>query len=639
MDFVTIPQLAFSGLTIGCVYSLVGLGFALTLRATELINFAQGEMVMLGAFIGLTLLNSFHLPYIAVFVLSIVLTGLFGVFMERFMLRRILDNKSPLLNLLIATLGISIALQALAIILWGREPVPYPDIFSGQPVSLMGIRLQHLNLWILFLGLASMVALQFFFQKTMTGISWRAASLDPSTAALYGVNRRRNVSLTFALSAALGGGAGVLIAPLFFASFGLGHAVLVKSFAATAMGGFGVVGTMFGGLALGIIETLAAGLISSEYKNVIMYLILLCILMFFFRPKVPAGRSITEGSKVVAGQAVDLLSAASPSWLKLALCVAGAAIWLLVPLVFDIYTMRILNLALIFAVAALGLQLIVGYTGQFSFGHAAFFGIGAYASALLTIHFKLPFYLTMPMAAVAAGLAGLMVAPLLRLSGHFLAIGTLATGEIIFLLMINWKWLTKGAYGLYGIPFPKLGAFELASDGAYYFLVTMVLGLVYFLLTRLTASRFGRALIAVRENELAAMVSGVKANSQKIKAFVIGTACAGLAGALYAHYISYINPESFKFHVSVEMVTMVVIGGLGSMPGAVIGALVIVLLPEYLRALADYRLVVYGGLLIVFMMFLPGGLADLARGPGRALADRLQGRSGKGEANAAVTGG
>jgi branched-chain amino acid transport system permease protein len=639
MDLVTIPQLAFSGLTIGCVYSLVGLGFALTLKATELINFAQGEMVMLGAFIGLTLLNSFHLPYIAVFVLSIVLTGLFGVFMERFMLRRILDNKSPLLNLLIATLGISIALQALAIILWGREPMPYPDIFSEQPVILLGIRLQHLNLRILFLGLASMVALHFFFQKTMTGISWRAASLDPSTAALYGVNRRRNVSLTFALSAALGGGAGVLIAPLFFASFGLGHSVLVKSFAAAAMGGFGVVGTMFGGLALGVIETLAAGLISSAYKNVIMYSILLGILMFFFRPQVPAGRSITEGSKVVTGQAVDLFTTASPAWLKPGLCVAGAAVWLLVPLVFDVYTMRILNLALIFAVAALGLQLIVGYTGQFSFGHAAFFGIGAYASALLTFHFKLPFYLTMPMAAVAAGLAGWMVAPLLRLSGHFLAIGTLATGEIIFLLMINWKWLTKGAYGLYGIPFPKLGAFELESDGAYYFLVTVVLGLVYFFLTRLTASRFGRGLIAVRENELAAMVTGVNANSQKIKAFVIGTACAGLAGALYAHYVSYISPESFKFHVSVEMVTMVVIGGLGSMPGAVIGALVIVLLPEYLRALADYRLVVYGSLLIIFMMYLPGGLADLARRPGRALAERMQGRSGKGEANVSATGG
>lgn len=627
MDFVTIPQLAFSGLTIGCVYSLVGLGFALTLRATELINFAQGEMVMLGAFIGLSLMTSLHLPYIVVFVLAVGLTGLFGVFMERFMLRRILDNQSPLLNLLIATLGISIALQALAIVVWGREPVPYPDMFSGRTPSVLGIRLQHLNLWILCLGLVSMGALQFFFKKTMTGISWRAASLDPATAALYGVNRRRNVSLTFALSAALGGGAGVLIAPLFFASFGLGHAVLVKSFAAAAIGGFGIVGTMFGGMALGVIETLAAGLISSEYKNVIMYAILLGVLMFFFRPRVPAGRSITEGSKVVVARSANLLAAGLPTWTLPVLSGVGAVAWLLIPALFDIYTMRILNMALIFAVAALGLQLIVGYTGQFSFGQAAFFGIGAYTSALLAIQLNLPFFLTLPAAAVAGGLAGWLVAPLLRLSGHFLAIGTLALGEIVFLLMINWKWLTKGAYGLYGIPFPSIGPYVIESDGAYFLLVSAVLALVYFCIHRLTRSRFGRGLVAVRENELAAMVTGVKVHSQKITAFVVGTACAGLAGALYAHYVSYINPESFKFHVSVEMVTMVVIGGLGSLPGGVIGALVIVLLPEYLRALADYRLVVYGGLLIVFMMYLPGGLAELARRPMALLAARLQART------------
>ena len=629
MNYADILQLIFGGLTIGCVYSLVGLGFALTLRATELINFAQGEMVMLGAFIGLTLINAFPLPYYLVFFLAVVLSGVFGIFMERFILRKILDNKAPLLNLLIATLGISIALQAAAIVIWGREPVPYPDIFGLKSLNILGVKLQPLNIWILSLGLASMAALQFFFQKTMTGISWRAASFDPSTAALFGVNRRRNVSLTFALSAALGGGAGVLIAPLFFASFGLGHSVLVKAFAAAAMGGFGVVGTMLGGLALGVIETLAAGLVSSEYKNVIMYLILLGILMFFFRPQIPSGRSITEGSKVVARRPVSLFGSQSPLWFKAGTILAVLIFWLGTPSMFDTYTMRILNMALIFAVAVLGLQLIVGYTGQFSFGHAAFFGIGAYTSALLSMNLGWSFFITMPLAAVAAGLVGWAVAPLLRLSGHFLAIGTLATGEIIFLLMINWKWLTKGAYGLYGIPFPSIAGFELDSDGAYFFLITVILALVYFLLKRLTSSRFGRGLVAVRENELAAMVNGVKVHQQKIKAFVIGTACAGIAGALYAHYVSYINPESFKFHISVEMVTMVVIGGLGSMPGGLIGALVVVLLPEYLRALADYRLVVYGVMLIAFMMYLPGGIADLARSPISLLAAKLKIKQGE----------
>jgi len=626
VDLVTFVQLVFGGLTIGCVYSLVGLGFALTLKATELINFAQGEMVMLGAFIGLTAISVLHLPFFIVFVVALVLTGFFGVFMERFILRPILQNKSPLLNLLIATLGISIALQAVAIIIWGREPVPYPEISASPYVEIFGIKFQILNMWILGLGFASMAGLHLFFQKTMTGIPWRAASLDPDTAALYGVNRRTNVALTFGISAALGGGAGVLIAPLFFASFGLGHSVLVKAFAAAAMGGFGVIGTMVGGLILGVIETLAAGLISSEYKNVIMYGILLSILMFFSRPKIPAGRSITDGSKIVVAKTSDLFKSLSAPWLKPICVILFISIWVLLPLVCGNYTMRILNMAIILSIAVMGLQLIVGYTGQFSFGHAAFYGIGAYTSALLAIHYHLSFLITMPLAALAAGLAGWIVAPILRLSGHFLAIATLAMGEIIFLLMINWKWLTKGAYGIYGIPFPKIGSFEFASDEAYYFLTSVSLCIVYFFIRRLTTSRFGRALVAVRENELAAVSCGVRAFNQKMRAFVIGSGCAGLSGALYAHYISYINPESFKFGVSVEMVTMVVIGGLGSMPGGIIGSLVVILLPEYLRFLADYRLVVYGILIISFMMFLPGGLSDLARRPAHWIAERTKNR-------------
>jgi branched-chain amino acid transport system permease protein len=633
MDIATLSQLVISGLTIGCVYSLVGLGFALTLRATELINFAQGEMVMLGAFFGFTVTTTFKLPFVVAFLVAILLTGLFGVFMERFMLRPILDNKSPLLNLLIATLGISISLQAVAIILWGREPIAYPPVFREEPIILFGIRLQELNLWILGLGIGVMAALQFFFQKTLTGISWRAASLDPSTAALYGVNRRTNVALTFGLSAALGGAAGVLIAPLFFASYGLGHSVLVKAFASAAIGGFGIVGTMIGGLVLGVIETLAAGIISSEYKNVIMFGLLLAILMFFFRPRQPSGRSITEGSKIVAGREVRIFSEMRAGWTKPTVISGGLILWLLIPWLGGTYALRILNMAIIYGVAVLGLQIIVGYTGQFSFGHAAFFGIGAYASTLLAVKFGLPFYLSMPLGAGAAALAGWIVAPILRLSGHFLAIGTLAMGEIVFLLMINWKWLTNGAYGLYGIPFPRLGPLQLDTDEKYFILASVVLAVTYFFIRRLIRSRFGRALGAVRENELASLVSGVDAYAHKVKAFVVGTSCAGLGGALYAHYISYINPESFTFMVSVEMVTMVVIGGLGSLPGGIIGALVVILLPEYLRFLQDYRMVVYGVLIIAFMMFLPGGLADVARKPGRWLGLRFDGPSGVPGAN------
>ena len=614
MDAATFIQLIVSGLTIGCVYSLVGLGFSLTLRATELINFAQGELVMVGAFIGLSLLMAFNLPFVVVFAIASLATGLIGVALEQFVLRPILVRKAPLPNLLIATLGLSVALQALAIVLWGREPIPYPKLFATETITIGGISIGVLNLWILGLAVGTMAALQFFFQRTLTGISWRAAALDPATAALYGVSRRWNVALTFGLSAALAGGAGVLMAPIFFASFGLGHSVLTKAFAAAAIGGFGIVGTMLGGLALGIIETLAAGMVSSEYKNVIMYAILLGILMFFFRPRMPAGRSITETSKVIVAKPLPRTRA------TILLVAALALVWLLLPLVADTYMIRIFALATVSAIAVLGLQLIIGFTGQLSFGHAAFVGIGAYTAGVLSVSFKLPFIVTFPLAGIAAALTGLIVAPVLRLSGHYLAIATLALGEIAFLLINNLKGITNGAYGLYGIPAPALGPLVFDTDGSFFVLATLVMYAVLIGMNRLTNSRFGRALVAVRENELAALASGVDPTRAKIQAFVIGTFCAGLSGALYAHYMAYISPESFTFVLSVEMVTMVVIGGLGSMVGGIIGAFVVVTMPEYLRWLADYRLVVYGGLLILFMMFLPGGLMDLVRRAVRAVA-------------------
>lgn len=612
MDLQTVIQLVVSGLTIGCVYSLVGLGFALTLRATELINFAQGEMVMLGALIGYTLIATLRLPFLPAFAIATLAAGVVGVLLERLVLRPMLYRKAPLLNLLIATLGMSVALQALAIVIWGREPIPYPPIF-GASISILGVVVQPLNLWILGLGLALMAGLHLFFQKTLIGISWRAASLDPATAALYGVNRSTNVALTFGISAGLGGAAGVLIAPLFFASFGLGHAVLVKAFAAAAIGGFGIIGTMLGGLLVGIIETLAAGVISSDYKNVIMYGMLLVVLMVFFRPGAPAGRSIAEGAKVVAAGDVAAVMMRLPRWLRIGMPIVALVLWAVFPWIAGPYALRVVNLAAILAIAALGLQIIVGYTGQFSFGHAAFYGVGAYTAALLAIKLKLPFLLALPASVVAAGLAGAAIAPVLRLNGHYLAIATLAIGEIVPLLITNWKPLTNGAYGLYGIPSPTLGPFAIDSDPAYFFLISGVLALAWFAAVRLVRSRFGRALVAVRENELAATASGINPLRQKSAAFVCGSACAGAAGALYASYASTINPEFFTFPASVQMVVMVVIGGLGSLPGAVVGALVVVLLPEVLRAFAEYRLVIYGGLIIVFMRFLPGGLAELGR--------------------------
>jgi branched-chain amino acid transport system permease protein len=190
--------------------------------------------------------------------------------------------------------------------------------------------------------------------------------------------------------------------------------------------------------------------------------------------------------------------------------------------------------------------------------------------------------------------------------------------------MINLKTITNGAYGLYSIPDASVGQLTIDGDFLYYFLISIVLGLTYMGLRRITKSRFGRALLAVRENELSAVMSGVNAVDYRTRAFVVGAACAGIAGALYAPFVSYISPEAFTLSVSINMVTMAVIGGLGNLIGGVVGAMAIILAPEYLRFLGEYRLIVYGAIMIIFMMFFPGGVTGLLRQSLKALIDRIQ---------------
>jgi branched-chain amino acid transport system permease protein len=489
---------------------------------------------------------------------------------------------------------------------------------------VLGLLVRPQNLVILGLALAIMALMQFFLTRTRLGIAWRAAALDPDTAALYGVNRRRNVALTFALSSALGGAAGVLIAPIFFASFGMGGSVQIKSFFAATIGGFGTVGTMLGGLALGVVETLAAGLISSDYKNVILYGISLATLFLFFRPEALEGRTADEAPKAAATGQSLLSGRKLGKWPRIALVVGGLGAWILVPLLADRYLIHILDLALIYAIAILGLQLIFGYTGMLSLGHAAFFGLGAYTYALLTIRLGLPVLVTIPVAALVAGVGALVVAPTLRLSGIYLVVATAAFQEVAYLLMINLKSITNGAYGLFSIPGPSLGSVEIDGDFAYYYLISGVLGITYLALRRITRSRFGRGLLAVRENELSAAMSGVSPAGYRTKAFIVGAACAGVSGALYAPFTSYISPEAFTLSVSINMVTMAVIGGLGNLVGGIVGAIAIILAPEYLRFLGEYRLIVYGGIMILFMMFVPGGVAGALKYPLKALINGIQ---------------
>jgi branched-chain amino acid transport system permease protein len=274
--------------------------------------------------------------------------------------------------------------------------------------------------------------------------------------------------------------------------------------------------------------------------------------------------------------------------------------------------MHIVSLAMIFAIAALALQLLLGFAGLLSIGQAAFLGIGAYTSALVTTALAMPFELGFLAAGLVAGIASLTLVPITRLRGVYLAVATLGFTIIVHLVILNEEWLTGGSFGLLRIPWPSLGPWSLRGEVPTYYLCLAVLVLTFIALHRLIPSRFGRALQAIMQDEDAARASGINVTYYKSQAFVVAAVITGFAGSLFAHHAHYLNPNDFTFWKSIEILIMVAVGGIGSFAGAVVGAFVVVLLPEYLRAVDEFRMVIFGGLLIVFMGLGHSGIAGLA---------------------------
>lgn len=301
------------------------------------------------------------------------------------------------------------------------------------------------------------------------------------------------------------------------------------------------------------------------------------------------------------------------------------AFFIALPLVYpQKYVVHIVSAAMIFAIAALALQLLLGFAGLLSIGQAAFLGIGAYTSALVT-YAKLPFELGFLAAGIVCGIASLALVPITRLRGVYLAVATLGFTIIIHLVILNEEWLTGGSFGFLAIPWPSLGPWSLKGEVRTYYLCLAVLVATFAALSRLVPSRFGRALQAIMLDEDAARASGINVTFYKSQAFVVAAVITGFAGSLFAHHNQYLNPNDFTFWKSIEVLVMVAVGGIGSLAGAVLGAFVMTILPEYLRALEDYRMVIFGAMLILFMGLGHAGLAGLFARAARWMLDRLGG--------------
>jgi branched-chain amino acid transport system permease protein len=290
--------------------------------------------------------------------------------------------------------------------------------------------------------------------------------------------------------------------------------------------------------------------------------------------------------------------------------IAIVAVMALLPLVIsNLYYIQVLIFIGIYIILALSLNLLNGYVGLLSIGHAAFYGIGAYASAKLVMEAGLPFPLAMLGAGGVAGVFGYLIAkPTLRLSGIYMTLATLGFNMIFFLVLQNWMSFTNGPLGIMDIPPPSIFGYAIESRIQYYYLIFFLVLLTIVSMQRLMTCRFGRALVSIRENELAAEAMGVHTTRYKIQAFVLAAFYAGIAGSYYAHFVKFVSPDSFYIYESFILLAMLAFGGQGNLIGPVVGAAVLIVIPEVFRFMQEYRMLVYGGILVIMMLVRRQGL-------------------------------
>ena len=292
-----------------------------------------------------------------------------------------------------------------------------------------------------------------------------------------------------------------------------------------------------------------------------------------------------------------------------------AAVAITLPLVLSgSYHRHVLVLAGIFVLMALGFDLVLGYLGELSLGHAAFFGVGAYTTALLTRSFAVPFPVDLLVAGLLTGVFGFLIGGLsLRLKGPYFAIVTFGFAEILRLVALNWTSVTRGPMGLPDVPHAHLGPYPIDSGLRYYYLMLALIAVAVLVTRRLVDSTVGHAFLAIRENEELASSVGIATFRFKVIAFLTGMVFTGMAGSVYARYLHFVDPTALSFSITVTVVSMVIVGGQGSIAGTILGAVLFTLLPEYLRVAERARLVIFGGLLMVAIVFLPEGLQGLWR--------------------------
>jgi branched-chain amino acid transport system permease protein len=594
-----------NGLIVGNIYALLAVGLALIFGVSHLINFAHGSVYMAGGFIGWLCLARLGLPLPVALLATVAGCALLGIAIERIGLRPL--QGAARIAPLLATIGISFVLDQLAQIVFGPDPRAVPGSLPQWAVTIGGASLNSLDLLIAAIGVGAAAVLYAFLRFTRLGWAVRATAQDRDAAQQMGVNVHAVNRTVFAIACGLGGLSGLLVG-MYYNSIdpAMGFQATLKGVVALLIGGLGnVPGAIAGSLLLGLVESYGVALFGTSYRDLFAFALLLLFLVLRPNGLFSANRRLPPepltGTFLSNRQAVRL----SPRIVGVLIAIAFA-----LPLVAPFpYLLQTLTNGWVFGLLALSLTLVAGTVGQISLGHAALLLIGAYASALLSGNLGWSPVLTIVLAGgMTAAIGTLLVYPSFRLRGHYVSIATLGIGEIVGLVILNWDGLTRGPIGVTGIAPLSLFGRPLSDARSAYWFTLAVLVVLAWLQLRLLRSHLGRTWRAIREDDVAARAYGVRPNRYKAIAFACGGLSAGIGGAIAAHLYSYINYQTFDSQVSILGLTMVILGGLGNVPGAIVGSVALVGLPELIRFAADYRMLVYGVVLLLLVRFRPQGL-------------------------------
>jgi len=594
-----------NGLIVGNVYALIAVGLALIFGVSRLINFAHGSVYVVGAYVGWVAVVHVATPLVLTIPLVALMSAALGLVIERFGLRPL--QNSVRIAPLLATIGISFVLDQIVLLVFTPNPRALPSQLPDWRLTVGSGTIGALDLLIAGIGVASAVLLFGFLRFTRLGWAVRATAQDRDAAQQMGVDVHAVNQVVFGIASALGGISGLLVG-MYYNQIdpAMSLQATLKGVVAEVVGGVGnVPGAVVGSLLLGLIESYGIAMLGTSYRNLFAFLLLVLILVLRPNGLFASARQLPPepltGTFIAPSRPLRV-----PGWVLLAAATAFA----IVPLVLDApYLLQTLTNAWLFAMLALSLTLIAGSVGQVSLGHAALLAIGGYTSALLALTWGVPVGMAILAAGVVtAALGTLLVSPSFRLRGHYVSIATLAIGEIVALTILNWESVTRGPIGLVGIPPLQVFGIDLGDARSVYWVSLGVLVLLAALQFRLLGSHLGRSFRAIRDDDVAARVYGLGLDRYKSLAFIFGGFAAGISGAIAAHLYSYINHETFNTQQSILALTIVILGGLGNVVGAIVGAVALVGLPEIFRVAAEYRILIYGVVLLLLVRFRPQGL-------------------------------